>query len=157
MPQPGDEPPHTVVAGGTVAVVYHQVLVNPHRFQALLDLRQDLFPERLAFAAAVRGVESLPSRWARWAGSEIRRPQDRHQRHSRQAPAWIVERIPGGRVWLVLGLGPGQMLAHRLPIHPHKGGDFAVGVSGFMECKDRVDFGHRESLRHLRSPSAKGC
>lgn len=42
-------------------------------------------------------------------------------------------------------------------VHPQKEGNLAIGVSGIMECQDRVDFGHRKSFRHLGSPSAKSC
>ena len=54
-PQPRDEPPHAVVTRRALAVVFDQVLVNPHRRQALLDLRQDLFPEGLALAGRPTG------------------------------------------------------------------------------------------------------
>jgi hypothetical protein len=56
MSQSGDEPSHAVIARRAVAVVYDQVLVNPHRLQALLDLRQDLFPERRVLPAGVKNV-----------------------------------------------------------------------------------------------------
>ena len=156
LPQPGDEPPHAVVARRLLAVVLEQVLVNPHRFQPLLDLRQDLSAEGLALAPP-------PAGWGRRAGGRYWLVRGRNARKIDTSvttsipPVWIVERIPGGRYWLVLGLGPRQILADRLPIHPQKGGNFAVRVTGFVECKDRIDFGHRESFRHLGSPSAWKC
>ncbi len=46
----------------------------------------------------------------------------------------------------------------RLPSStPQKIRDLAVRVIGRMERKDSVDLGHRESVRHLTSPSARVC
>ena len=144
--QPGDESPHAVVAGGAFAMVPQQILVNPHGVEALLDLCQDLIPERRALAG-----RTARARTDRAGG----RGTDR--RLVRLVSARIISRIPGGRVWPVLGRGPGHVLANRLPIDAQKGRNLTIGVIGCMERKDLVDFGHRESVRHLGSPSAMNC
>ena len=112
--QPGDEPPHTVVARRAFTVVFRQVLVDSTSLEALFDFRQDEVAERLALAAA-RSANCRSCRWARW---------------------------------LVLSLRPRHVLADRFPVDAQEVGDFAVAVFGCVECKDSVDLGHRESVRH---------
>jgi hypothetical protein len=118
-----------------------QILLNPHGFQALLDLRQNQVVKRLTLAGSAAGGSSLRSerrsgRVGKSAGTTGVAGAFGRRRGK------IIERIPGGRVWLVLGLGPSQMLADGFAIHPQQEGDLAMGVSGIVECKDCVDFGH---------------
>ena len=110
MPQPGDEPPHAVVAGGAVAVVFGEILVNPHRLQALLDLRQNLFPERLAFAGRSVAWNACRAGGRVWLVLSRRGRTTVASVTSGGRIVRIVGPIPGGRVWLVLGLDAGEIL-----------------------------------------------
>ena len=115
-------------------------------------------PERLRMCWAARWAAGLASRWARLAGFWDSTPADPSPASFPAAhPFGSSSPFPVGAFGWIWALARARCLPDRLPVHPQKGGDFAVRVSGFMKCKDRVDFGHRESFRHLRSPSAKEC
>src|SRR5271157_529227 len=65
-PQPRHEPPHAVVARSLVAMLRPQVLVNPYAFQSLLDLRENLRAEGLAFALRPTGRMTCRARGRVW-------------------------------------------------------------------------------------------
>ena len=95
-------------------MILDQVLMNPYALQALLDLRQDLLSEGLAFAARPAGGASPV---ALSGGTEPdRRPT------SEPVGAF-------GRFWAA----PGQRTCPQSPIHPQKVGNRAVGMFGLYE------------------------
>ena len=56
---------------------------------------------------------------------------------------------PGGRVWPVLS----QMPRHRVPVDAQHPRDRATGMTGLVECKNRVNYSHCQLVRHRKSPS----
>lgn len=100
-PQARNEAPHTVVARGAVAVRCHQILVNPHPFQAQFQLGQDLFPEFRAFApCSARGaVPRVGGRWWLVLSGDVRTTVTTviRKRRGGLVGERFVPRIPGGR------------------------------------------------------------
>ena len=108
--------------------------MDTHRLQALLDLRQDLVPERLALRWAARRVEGLAEPVGAF-GWYAKSPLPVHatvrlDRHS----------VPGGRVWLVLGLDPGQYLPTVSRFTPKRAAISRLECPACMECKDSCRF-----------------
>ena len=97
--QPTDEPPHTIVAGREFRLPA-QILMDPHRGESLLDFLHDELPERLT-------VTSGSTHW--WRTSTSAGPFR-----------------PGGRLWLVLSLELGDVLANRLAVDAQQLGDLPI-------------------------------
>ena len=130
-------------------MVLHQVLVNPHRLQALLDLRQDLFPERLALARGPLGELADPAvtpDGARFGG--FRAGGAGLVLLRRRNKVLVAAAVPVGAFGWFWALARATYLPTVSRFTPTRAAISRLECPACMECKDRVDFGHRESVRH---------
>ncbi len=72
----------------------------------------------------------------------------------RHALAWFRRRA-GGRSRPVVSRRLSDVAADRFAMHARQAGDFTVRASGSMEREDRIDFGHREAIRHRSGSFSK--